>query len=327
MTDLTGKRVGARNPVPELRERIEQVRADALAALDASEVEQVTLTEDLAYALPAGVGPNRVHSVVFTQDATGGHTVAYGGAPVTVDTTAGAVTTVEFVPTGASRVVRYPLGRDPSLLDSAAVLGGTATDGGSLAVGRSATTGTFPTSTAVGQKATAGSGVNGTSTAVGASAQAVDQGTALGALTKATGSAGALAVGRAAEALGNPSTAVGTGAKANGNHGVALGNASIAALLGTSLGSNAETGTGGVAVGYGAKATEAYSVAIGRDTVTTAPYQLCIGPRHIALASPASAPSAPPSGGRLYTRLNGNNKHELVVRFLTGAVQVIATEP
>lgn len=65
-----------------------------------SEVEQVTLTEDLAYTLPAGVAPNRVHSVVFTQDATGGHTVTYGGAPVTVDTTAGASTLVEVWPGG-----------------------------------------------------------------------------------------------------------------------------------------------------------------------------------------------------------------------------------
>ena len=53
----------------------EAARADALAALDATEVEQVTLTEDLPYTLPASVVPDRVHSVVFTQDATGGHTV------------------------------------------------------------------------------------------------------------------------------------------------------------------------------------------------------------------------------------------------------------
>ena len=48
----------------------------------ASEVEQVTLTGNLAYTLPAGVAPNRTHSVVFTQDATGGRTVTFGGQPV-----------------------------------------------------------------------------------------------------------------------------------------------------------------------------------------------------------------------------------------------------
>ena len=106
MNNLTGKRVGARNRVPEFRENVEAARADARAALAASEVEQVALTEDLAYTLPAGVGPNRVHSVVFTQDATGGHTVTFGGNPVTVDTTADASTLVEVWPNGE---VAYPV--------------------------------------------------------------------------------------------------------------------------------------------------------------------------------------------------------------------------
>ena len=83
----------------------EAARADALAALAATEVEQVTLTEDLAYELPATVAPNRVHSVAFTQDATGGHTVTFGGDPVTVDTDPGASTLVEIWPGGE---VTYP---------------------------------------------------------------------------------------------------------------------------------------------------------------------------------------------------------------------------
>lgn len=91
----------------------EAARADALAALAAKEVEQVTLTDDLAYTFPAGASPNRVHSVVFMQDATGGHTVTYGGQPITVDQTAGAVTTVELHPAGAGYVVRYP-GKPPA---------------------------------------------------------------------------------------------------------------------------------------------------------------------------------------------------------------------
>ena len=78
----------------------------ALAALAATEVEQVTLTDDLAYTLPATVGPNRAHSVVFTQGGVGGHTVTYGGQPVTVDLTAGAATAVELHPVAGGYVVR-----------------------------------------------------------------------------------------------------------------------------------------------------------------------------------------------------------------------------
>lgn len=86
----------------------EAARADALAALAASEVEQVTLTGNLAYTLPASVAPNRTHQVVFTQDASGGHTVTYDDQPVTVDLTAGASTTVEFYPDAGGYAVRYP---------------------------------------------------------------------------------------------------------------------------------------------------------------------------------------------------------------------------
>lgn len=71
----------------------------------ATEVQQVTLTAPLAYTLPVGVPAGVVHRVVFTQDATGGHTVTYGGSPVTVDMTAGASTLVEFWPGGD---VAYP---------------------------------------------------------------------------------------------------------------------------------------------------------------------------------------------------------------------------
>jgi len=79
----------------------EQARLDVLDAIaNATEVEQVTLTEDLAYTLPAGVSPNRVHSVVFTQDATGGHTVTFGGTRINVDPAAGSSTEVEVWPGG-----------------------------------------------------------------------------------------------------------------------------------------------------------------------------------------------------------------------------------
>ena len=64
-------------------------------------VQQVTLTGNLAYTLPAGAPADQVISVVFTQDATGGHTVTYGGQPVSVDPAPGASTEVEFWPGGS----------------------------------------------------------------------------------------------------------------------------------------------------------------------------------------------------------------------------------
>ena len=76
------------------------------------EVEQITLTEDLTYALPAGVAPNRVHSVVFTQDATGGHMVTHGGVVLDVDPAPGVVTALELWPSGAGFTARRPAAAD-----------------------------------------------------------------------------------------------------------------------------------------------------------------------------------------------------------------------
>lgn len=72
-------------------------------------VRQVALTSNLIYTIPEGTPSGIVHRVAFTQDGTGGHTVTYGGSPVTVDTTAGAQTEVELWPNGAAtRTVVYP---------------------------------------------------------------------------------------------------------------------------------------------------------------------------------------------------------------------------
>ena len=65
-------------------------------------VEQITLTAPMAYTLPAGTPSGVVHSVVFTQNNVGGHTVTHDGQPVTVDLT--------------SRPFRPPMGRTPSTL-------------------------------------------------------------------------------------------------------------------------------------------------------------------------------------------------------------------
>ena len=70
-------------------------------------VEQVALTANLTYTLPAGTPANTVHHVTFTQ-TTGGHTVTYDDQPVTVDLTAGAATRIELWPTGTGWAVAYP---------------------------------------------------------------------------------------------------------------------------------------------------------------------------------------------------------------------------
>ena len=76
---------------------------------DASDVTALTLTAPLALTVPAGFPAGQVYRVTLTQDGTGGHTVTYGGSPVTVDTTAGAQTEVELWPNGtATRTVVYP---------------------------------------------------------------------------------------------------------------------------------------------------------------------------------------------------------------------------
>ena len=80
----------------------------ATAARGAYPVQQVTLTGNLAYTLPVDAPADQVISVVFTQDATGGHTVTYDDQPVTVDLAAGATTQIELRPTGSGWAVAYP---------------------------------------------------------------------------------------------------------------------------------------------------------------------------------------------------------------------------
>ena len=79
--------------------------AEQGAKADASDVATITLTAPLALTIPAGFPAGQVYRVTLTQDGTGGHTVTYGGQPVTVDLTAGASTQVEIWPDGE---VAYP---------------------------------------------------------------------------------------------------------------------------------------------------------------------------------------------------------------------------
>ena len=78
------------------------------AKADASDVDQITLTGDLALTIPVGRPAGQVYRAAITQDGVGGHTVTFGGASVTVDTTAGASTQIELRPTGSGWAVAYP---------------------------------------------------------------------------------------------------------------------------------------------------------------------------------------------------------------------------
>lgn len=99
------------------------------------EVEQVTLTDNLAYTLPSTVWPTRKHSVVFTQDATGGRTVTHNGTPVAVDPLPGAVTIVEIWP-GAGVTLPGPLaGEISSALDTALAYANSASGSATAASG------------------------------------------------------------------------------------------------------------------------------------------------------------------------------------------------
>ena len=75
---------------------------------DTTAAHQITLTAPLALTVPAGFPAGQVYRVTLTQDGTGGHTVTYGGSPVTVTATAGASTLVEFFHDGTDWRPRKP---------------------------------------------------------------------------------------------------------------------------------------------------------------------------------------------------------------------------
>ena len=97
----------------------------------------------------------------------------------------------------------------------------------------------------------------------------------------------------------------------------------------TAVGQNAEASTAlyGTAIGADAICTHEDSVALGRATVTTGAQQVQIGTRYIEMAERADVAGPATNAARLYIRDNGSGKTQLCVRFPTGAVQVIATEP
>ena len=144
--------------------------------------------------------------------------------------------------------------------------------------------------------------------------------------SSAATSTGATALGNAA-AAGNAGTAIGSGAKTT--TGVAVGrNAETIGNYGTAVGNNARTNLDVVALGAGADSSAwSRSVAIGKGVTASASDQVAMGARHLELIEVAD-PTAPATNkARIFLRDDGAGKTQVCVRFATGAVQVIATEP
>jgi hypothetical protein len=185
-------------------------------------------------------------------------------------------------------------------------------------VGEGATAGNVRTN-AIGRDAVA-SGLDQVVNGYGATAHAsATAAVVIGSSADASGAQTAgVAIGGTAQTSGQGAVAVGYGAVASGSNAMAYGQSADA------------TTTGAIAVGSDAQATHQDAIALGRSVATTSRDQVAIGGKHIALTeiSGASLPAAPAAnGGALYLEDNGSGKTVLKIRFATGAVQTIATEP
>ena len=201
-----------------------------------------------------------------------------------------------------------------------------------------------PTSVVVGKNASAPtSAVESVVIGNGASVSSTGQSVIIG--DGATGVAVAVAIGDATSASGAGGTAVGKSAIVSGQLGVAIGHSAQATTTkSTAVGwdARATTDVNNVALGEGSRssangstalgaesnAAHALSVALGAVAITTATSQVQVGAKHFELTElAADAAAGAANSARLYVRDNGSGKTQLVVRFATGAVQVIATEP
>ncbi len=84
---------------------------------------------------------------------------------------------------------------------------------------------------------------------------------------------------------------------------------------------------GATALGANAEALHSQSVALGQGVITTAASQVALSTRHIEMVEISDPAAGAANSARLYAKDNGSGKTQLVVRFASGAVQVIATEP
>ena len=81
------------------------------AKADASDVDQITLTGDLALTIPVGRPAGQVYRAAITQDGVGGHAVTFAsgidGTQAPVRTAANSQTIVEFYPLGGGKWRAY----------------------------------------------------------------------------------------------------------------------------------------------------------------------------------------------------------------------------
>ena len=135
----------------------------------------------------------------------------------------------------------------------------------------------------------------------------------------------AIGYNAAAPANNNAVTAIGASSSSVGN-GTAVGHSAAATYNAVAIGNEAKGAAGeSVAIGRQAVATYSNSVALGHQTKTTRAHQVHFGPRHLELGAVAAAPAAPADGAQVFVRLSGG-KHQLVVRFPSGADATIAQE-
>lgn len=191
---------------------------------------------------------------------------------------------------------------------------------------------------AIGSSADAGEAA---AVAVGLTAVAGVQAVCVG--SSSTAGTQGVAVGYDATTAASQAVAIGHTSDAD-NHGVAIGYGTVSGQFGVAIGRNAAqgstafaitavgnsssvTGNYGTSVGYAAVCSHANSVALGDQVTTTAANQIKAGARHIELTEMTEPDAPATNSGRLYLKDDGGGKTQLCVRFPTGAVQVIATEP
>jgi|694.fasta_scaffold06600_12 hypothetical protein len=193
-------------------------------------------------------------------------------------------------------------------------------DRGNLLTGRAS-----PTSIAAGPRSVA-NGIDSLAMGTGASTGSAADATALGHNASVSANAG-LAAGSAANA-GGSGVAIGANS-VSGAAGVAVGESAVNVnSLATSVGYAARANINGVAIGYLSNAEDfGDSVAIGANARSTSSKQVHFGDRHIEITEQTDPAAPAANGGRLFLRDNGSGKTQLCVRFATGAIQVIATEP
>lgn len=221
---------------------------------------------------------------------------------------------------------------DTVRLNTGNILGATTAEPTSVAIGRGAS---VPTSAV--ESVVIGSGASvsstGQSVVIGEKATAPATCVVIGDGASST-AAGNVVIGQGATSTSTAqvTTVVGSSATANLTGNTAIGNAASATnSQSTAIGRLASAAANdSVALGRSSSVPAGYngSVALGASTTVTAAAQVQIGAKHIEfteLAADAAAGAA--NSARLYVKDNGSGKSQLCVRFASGAVQVIATEP